>query len=214
MAADQPTPATARLDVTDRIGTIILNRPDKLNALTTPMARELLDAVRRAVSDDRVRALVITGEGRAFCAGGDLNALREILETEDWASARELLEAGRTLVSTLHSMPKPSIAAVNGPAAGAGASLALACDLRIASETASLGLTFSRIGLHPDWGGTYFLPRLVGTAKAQELIDSGEMIEAGEALRLGIYTEMVRGDQLSDRSRDVAIRTADRSSLA
>ena len=152
------------------VGTIMLNRPDKLNAFAGQMRQELADMVRLAADDDAVRVIVITGAGRAFCAGADIEYMRSLLEQEDFKAAGDLVEAGRIVVKTIRETTKPVIASVNGPAAGGGANLALACDIRIASDRASIGQTFNRIGLHPDWGGTYFLPRLVGPAKALELI--------------------------------------------
>jgi enoyl-CoA hydratase/carnithine racemase len=201
-------------ELEDGIATITLNRPDKLNALSTGLSRELVGALAAVKSDDRSRAVIITGAGRAFSAGGDVDRMRQAVETGDWTEVRELLDAGARVVALLHHMAKPTIAVVNGPAVGAGASLALACDLRIAAPTASFGLVFSRLGLHPDWGGTYFLPRLVGTGKALELILSGDIIAADEALRLGIFNRVVPGDQLAAAAREAARTFAGRSPLA
>ena len=182
------------------IGTITLNRPDKLNAFSGRMRQEVAQAVREVADDEAVRVLVITGAGRAFCAGADIAYMRELFEQEDWENAAGLVEAGRDVVSTIRAVAKPVIASVNGPAAGAGANLALACDVRIASDRATIGETFNRIGVHPDWGGVYFLPRLVGESKALELIFSGEMIDAAEAHRLGLFNRVVAHESLEQET--------------
>jgi len=205
---------TVRFDLEDGIATITLNRPDKLNALSNELSRELVEVLTRVAADDEIRGVILTGAGRAFSAGGDVDGMQRHVDKGDWDGIRDLLEAGAHVVSLLDAMAKPTVAAVNGPAVGAGGSLALACDLRIATPTASFGLVFSRLGLHADWGGTYFLPRLVGTAKALELILSGDVIDAGEALRLGIFTRIVAGDELAGAAREVAKRFAAKSPLA
>jgi len=192
------------VSVDGAIGTITLNRPEKLNAFAGRMRQEIAEAVTRLAQDDEVRVLVITGAGRAFCAGADIGYMRTLLEEEDWENAKALVEAGRAVVTAIRKAPKPVIASVNGPAAGGGANLALACDLRIASDRASIGQTFNRIGLHPDWGGTYFLPRLVGPSKALELIFMAEMIGAEEALKLGLFNRVVPHDRLEEETRKLA----------
>lgn len=180
----------------DGIGTIMLNRPGTLNAFAGRMREEIADAVREMADDPQVRVLVVTGAGRAFCAGADIGYMRELLERRDTEGFTALVEAGRAVVTMIRAVPKPVIAAVNGPAAGGGANLALACDLRIASDRASIGQTFNRIGLHPDWGGTYFLPRLVGPSKALQLIFSADMLDAEQAERLGLFDRVVPHDRL------------------
>ncbi len=192
------------LETADGVGTITLNRPDKLNAFAGRMRQEVAAAVRAMADDDSVRVLVITGAGRAFCAGADIGYMKDLGEKADSASLQALVEAGRSVVTTIRATPKPVIASVNGPAAGGGANMALACDIRIASRKASIGQTFNRIGLHPDWGGTYFLPRLVGASKALELVFSAEMVPADEALRLGIFSRVVPHDQLETETRKLA----------
>jgi len=204
-----------RFDVDDDgIGTITLNRPEKLNALSNELSRELAETALRAAGDHHVRAIVITGAGRAFCAGGDIDSMRRHAEAEDWRAIGEILQAGATIVAALHAMPKPTVAAVNGPAVGAGGSLALACDFRIASASASFGLVFSRLGLHPDWGGTYFLPRLVGAGKALELILSGDIVDATEGARLGIFNRVTDADHLLSTAREFAVTFAAKAPLA
>ena len=175
----------------DAVATITLNRPDKLNAFTGTMREDLLDALRASESDDDVRVVVITGTGRAFCAGGDVEYMASLQQSGDLASFRKLLDAGRDIVLQIATMAKPVIAAINGVAAGAGCNLALACDYRIASEQAKLSESFVRIGLHPDWGGTWLLPRLVGRARAMELMLSGRMVDATEALAIGMVDRVV-----------------------
>jgi len=172
--------------ITDSIATITLNRPEKLNAFTGTMREDLLDALRACEEDADVRVVVITGAGRAFCAGGDVEFMSGLQKNGDVSSFRKLLDAGRDVILQIATMPKPVIAAVNGIAAGAGCNLALACDYRIASEQAKLSESFVRIGLHPDWGGTWFLPRLVGRSRALEILMSGRAVDATEALAIGM----------------------------
>ena len=202
------------MNVEDGVGTITLNRPDKLNAFAGRMRQEVADAVRAMAADDAVRVLVITGAGRAFCAGADIGYMREILEKEDWEAGTALVEAGREVVTTIRATAKPVIASVNGPAAGGGANLALSCDLRIASDRATIGQTFNRIGLHPDWGGTFFLPRLVGPAKALELVYTAEMLPAAEALALGLFNRVVRHDRLPEETSALATLLAAKPPIA
>ena len=181
----------------DRVTTITLNRPDKLNAFGGPMREELLDALRAAASDDETRVVVITGAGRAFCSGGDVDYMAGLQRAGDETSFRRLLDAGRAIVTTIATMEKPVIAAENGVAAGAGCNLALACDYRIAADAAKFGETFVRIGIHPDWGGTWLLPRLVGRSRALELMMTGRIIDAAEALAIGMVDRVVPGEQLA-----------------
>ncbi|HEV7920874.1 MAG TPA: enoyl-CoA hydratase-related protein [Thermoanaerobaculia bacterium] len=175
----------------ERVTTITLNRPEKLNAFGGTMREELLAALRAAEADPATRAIVITGAGRAFCAGGDVDFMSGLQQAGDVERFRTLLDAGRDIVTTIVEMPKPVIAAVNGVAAGAGCNLALACDYRIAAESARLGETFVRIGLHPDWGGTWLLPRLVGRGRAFELMATGRIVDAAEALSMGMVDRVV-----------------------
>jgi 2-(1,2-epoxy-1,2-dihydrophenyl)acetyl-CoA isomerase len=177
--------------VAEGVATITLNRPEKLNAFTGTMREDLLDALRASESEEHVRVVVITGAGRAFCAGGDVEAMARLQQSGDVAAFRKLLDAGRNIVLRIASMAKPVIAAVNGVAAGAGCNLALACDYRIASEQAKLSESFVRIGLHPDWGGTWLLPRLVGKSRAMELMMTGRMVDAAEALAIGMVDRVV-----------------------
>ncbi len=188
----------------DGIGSITLNRPDKLNAFADQMRQEIAAAVRELGGRDDVKVIVLTGAGRAFCAGADVTYMKELLDRGDEAGVRAVVQAGNDAVTAIREAPQPVIASINGPAAGAGANLALACDLRIASDRATFGESFNRVGLHPDWGGTYFLPRLVGPAVAAELFFTGAMITAEEAQRLGIFNRVVPHDRLAEVTDELA----------
>ena len=186
--------------------TITLNRPDKLNAFVGHMRRDLAEALEHAGSDRSVRAVIITGAGRAFCAGGDVRFMAELMERNDTEEFTRILGAGRRVILAIRQMTQPVIAAVNGPASGAGANLAFACDLRIAATTATFSQSFLKVGLHPDWGGTFFLPRLVTPNKACELFFLGEAIDAAEALRLGIVNQVVEPEELETATMQLAER--------
>ena len=196
------------------VATITLNRPEKLNAFTGTMREDLLEALRACEREDAVRVVVITGAGRAFCAGGDVEFMSTLQKSGDLASFRKLLDAGRDVVLQIASMPKPVIASINGVAAGAGCNLALACDYRIASDEAKLGETFVRIGLHPDWGGTWLLPRLVGRGRAMEILMSGRMVGAAEAVVIGMVDRMVPAVDLTRETESLARSFADGSPFA
>ena len=161
-----------------------------------------------------MRVIVITGAGRGFCAGADVGYMAELVERRDVEAMAALVDAGRHVMTTIRQSRKPVIASVNGVAAGGGANLALACDIRIASDLASLGQTFNRIGLHPDWGGTYFLPRLVGPAKALELVWLADIIVAPECERLGLFNRVVPHSLLAEATRTWARALADKPALA
>jgi len=197
-------------DSKDAIVTLTLNRPERLNALGDTLREELYDAIVRISDDPEARVIVITGAGRGFCAGGDMKAAHE---AQEGGRERALLDRVAPfrdkVVLAMRDSPKPIIAAVNGPAAGAGMNLALACDMRLASTAARFGQTFVKRGLHVDWGGTYFLPRLVGMAKACELIFTGEMISAEEADALGLLNALVPPEQLMSATYELARKLAD-----
>jgi 2-(1,2-epoxy-1,2-dihydrophenyl)acetyl-CoA isomerase len=202
--------------VADRIATLTLNRPERLNALGDTLRDDLHDAVSKAGVDPEVRVLVITGAGRGFCSGGDVKTMSERDQAGQAAyTLHERVAPSRDqTVLAMRDCPKPIIAAVNGPAAGAGFNLALACDMRIASTAAKFTQAFVRRGLHPDWGGTYFLPRIVGTAKACELIFTGETIDAAEALRLGIVNAVVAPEELMAKTNELAGKIANGPPIA
>jgi 2-(1,2-epoxy-1,2-dihydrophenyl)acetyl-CoA isomerase len=186
------------------VTTITLNRPDKLNAFSGTMREDLLAALQAAEADTECRVVVLTGAGRAFCAGGDVEYMSGLQKKGDVESFRKLLNAGRDIVVQLAGMAKPVIASVNGVAAGAGCNLALACDYRLASDKAKLGETFVKIGIHPDWGGTWFLPRLVGRSTAFELLATGRMVDAAEALAIGMVDRVVPAEALAEQTAQLA----------
>jgi 2-(1,2-epoxy-1,2-dihydrophenyl)acetyl-CoA isomerase len=187
-----------------RLGWIRINRPERLNAFADDM-RDRLDAALAELEDEpTVRCVAITGVGRAFSTGGDVERLAALTASKDATAFENLVRTGIRVVRRIDSMRKPVIAAVNGTAAGAGAALALACDLRIASQNASIGLTFIRIGLHPDWGAAYFLPRLIGSALAAELVYTGGMINAKRAERVGLFNSVVPAAELESAVRGLA----------
>jgi 2-(1,2-epoxy-1,2-dihydrophenyl)acetyl-CoA isomerase len=186
------------------IGAITLNRPDKLNAFGGTMREELLSALRSAEEDLRCRVVVITGAGRAFSAGGDIEFMSSLQKARDVDSFGKLLDAGRNVILQIVSMRPPVIASINGVAAGAGCNLALACDYRIAADDAKLGQTFVKIGLHPDWGGTWLLPRAIGRARALELMATGRMIDAVDALEMGMIDRIVPSASLAEETAKLA----------
>jgi 2-(1,2-epoxy-1,2-dihydrophenyl)acetyl-CoA isomerase len=196
--------------VKDGVALLTLNRPDRLNALSPAMLDALLEALPRLAADADVGAVVLTGSGRGFCAGGDVKAMAEGREfggvtLEDKAQAlRARMEASRWL----HEMPKPTIAMVRGAAAGAGLSLALACDLRVAAEGARFATAFARVGYSGDFGGSYFLSQLVGTAKARELYFTADIVDAAQALALGLVNRVVPDARLEDETLALARRLA------
>jgi 2-(1,2-epoxy-1,2-dihydrophenyl)acetyl-CoA isomerase len=196
--------------VKDGVATLTLNRPDRLNALSPAMLDGLLEALPRLAADPEVGVVVVTGAGRAFCAGGDVKAMAEGRELGG-ATPEAKTDAlrGRMEVSRwLHEMPKPTIAMVRGAAAGAGLSLALACDLRLAGESARFATAFARVGYSGDFGGSFFLTRLVGTAKARELYFTADIVESAQALALGLVNRVVPDARLEDETLALARRLA------
>jgi len=190
----------------DGIATLVMNRPDRLNALNNELTTALNDALGRLAEEESVRVVVITGAGRAFCAGGDLALIGKGRATGATQSLEPLLRSGMQAVLRMRTMSQPVIAAVNGAAAGAGMNIALAADIRIAAEEAAFGQNFAKVGLFPDFGGTYFLPQLVGPARAAELFYTGDMIDAKAALRLGIVNQVVPGVQLEAEVKALALK--------
>ena len=194
----------------DEITTITLNRPDKLNAFSGTMREDLVAALRSAAG----LVVVITGAGRAFCAGGDIELMSSLQKNRDTEAFRKLLDAGREVVMQIATMPRPVIASVNGVAAGAGCNLALACDYRIASDSAKFAQSFVRIGLHPDWGGTWFLPRAVGRSAAFEMMATGRIVDAEEALHIGLADRVAPAASLGDETQKLARAIASGPPLA
>jgi len=197
--------ADLRIETADGVATVTLDRPDALNALTVPLKEALVEAFRAFASDDAVRAVVLTGAGRAFCAGQDLH---ERLQPDALPLADEIRARYNPLIRAMRALPKPIVAAVNGVAAGAGASLAFACDIRIAAEAASFLLAFGRVGLIPDSGATWLLPRLIGGAKAAELALTTDPLSAADAERLGLVARVVPPAELLQEARALARRLA------
>lgn len=202
-------------DVKDRIATMTLNRPERLNALGGSLREDLLDAIQKAGADDEVRVIVITGAGRGFCSGGDVKAMSEREKSGDGGAIKDKYVPIRDrIVIAMRECPKPIIAAVNGAAAGAGMSMAMACDIRLAANTAKFSQAFVKRGLHPDWGGSWFLPRIVGTAKACELIFTGDAIDAQTAFDLGILNAVVAPEALMEETYKLAKKIADGPPIA
>ncbi len=197
--------AGLRYDVDEAIATIVLDRPAALNAFTVPLKESLLAAFDAAEADARVRAVVLTGAGRAFSAGQDL---KERLEPDAAPLDVELRERYNPIVRAMRRSTKPIVGAINGIAAGAGASIAFACDVRIAAESASFLLAFGRVGLIPDSGATWMLPRLVGVAKAAELALLAEPLSARDAERFGLVARVVPDADLASDARAVALNLA------
>jgi 2-(1,2-epoxy-1,2-dihydrophenyl)acetyl-CoA isomerase len=195
-----------RFDAADGVATITLDRPDALNALTVGLKQELLGAFERVANDRSVRAVVLTGAGRAFCAGQDL---RERLEPDALPLADEIRLRYNPLIRAMRALDRPIVGAINGIAAGAGASLAFACDIRVASDSASFLLAFGRVGLIPDSGATWLLPRLIGGAKAAELALTTEPLAATDAERYGLVARVVPPDALMAEAAALARRLAD-----
>jgi len=198
--------ADLRVEIADRVATVTLDRPEALNALTVSLKEELLRTCVDLAGDPTVRAIVLTGAGRAFCAGQDL---RERLQPDAAPLDVELRERYNPLILAMRRLEKPIVGAINGIAAGAGASLAFACDVRVAAEGASFLLAFGRLGLVPDSGATWLLPRLVGAAKAAELILAGTALSAGDAERLGLVAKVVPAESVVEEAQGVARRLAD-----
>lgn len=202
MTTDTPAPLT--LDVTDGLATITLARPQAMNSLDTATKEALLGVIRQVADDDHVRAVVLTGSGRAFCVGQDLKEhvrnLGEKSMEEIWATVDQHYSP---IALGLATMPKPVVAAVGGVAAGAGLSLALACDLRIAADSASFTTAFTGIALSCDTGSSWTLPRVVGPTRAMDLLLRPRSVGAAEALDIGLVTEVVPADDLGDRAAEV-----------
>jgi len=197
-------------EVTDGVAVLTMNRPDRLNALSREMLDAMLEALPRLAASADVGVVVLTGSGRGFCAGGDVKAMAEGREAEG-VTLEERAQSLRSRMETsrwLHEMPKPTIAMVRGAAAGAGLSLAMACDLRIASDTARFATAFARVGYSGDFGGSYYLTQLVGTAKARELYFTAEILDAEQALALGLVNRVVPDADLEKETRALAGRLA------
>ncbi len=211
-----------RYDVADGIATITLDRPDKLNAFTPTMMRELIAAFDAVDADDAVRCVIVTGEGRAFCAGADLSAGAKTFDYENRGDtspvgpngelryySESARDGGGRLTLRIFECLKPVIAAINGPAVGIGATMTLAMDIRLASETARVGFVFARRGIVPEACSSFFLPRIVGISQALEWCYSGRVFDAAEALKGGLVSEVLRADRLLARAQEMAREIAD-----
>lgn len=202
----------------DGIATLTINRPQSRNSMTTEVMQGLSEAMLRLANDPAVRLVVLTGAGGAFCAGGDVkgfvNKEPGSANSLPFEQNVNLLRASMEVSRWLHEMPKPTLAVISGPAAGAGLSLALACDLRIAADDAKLTTAFSKIGLSGDFGGSYFLNLLVGAAKAREMYFTGEVVLGAQAARIGLVNRSVPKDQLAQAAHDWALELAALPTLA
>lgn len=194
------------LEKEDGIAIIKLNRPEKSNALNPEMADELVEAIKEVAQDEGVKVVVLTGAGRAFCGGGDVDS--SMFSITDPREAKETVEQFGKVTLGLSNLAKPSIASVNGVAAGGGCGYILACDIIIAAENAKFVIPYVNVALHPDCGCTYLLPRAVGVAKACELIFTGDLIDAKEAERIGLVNKVVPADQLGTVTRELAQKIA------
>lgn len=210
-------------DVADGVATITMNRPDKLNAFTGTMMAEMIDAFDQVDADDDVRVVIVTGAGRAFCAGADLSAGAKTFDYDQRSDRpekgggevalsydmEEARDGGGRLTLRIFECLKPVIAAINGPAVGIGSTMTLAMDIRFASDSARMGFVFSRRGIVPEAASSFFLPRLVGIQQALEWCYSGRVFDAAEALKGGLVKEVVPGDQLLARANELAREIAD-----
>ena len=218
---------TLKYDVADKVLTTTLNRPDSLNAFTVTMADEMIDAFERAGRDDDVRVIVVTGAGKAFCAGMDLSVdgnvfgLDETLEPtledleergEDPAIKRGVRDTGGRLALAIYDCPKPVIAAINGAAVGIGATMTLPMDIRLASTKARIGFVFNKIGITPEAASTWFLPRIVGMSKALEWCYSAEILTAEKAHAAGLVSDVVTPEELLPAAQKIARQIADNTS--
>jgi 2-(1,2-epoxy-1,2-dihydrophenyl)acetyl-CoA isomerase len=208
----QPSPQESQPDknqlviqeVAGAVLTIRLNRPDKLNALTQELGDQLVHAVLAAAENKDIHVIVITGAGRAFCAGGDIEFLRDARKRKATAEVEKLVLTGKEIARAVANMPKLVVAAVNGPAAGGGMNLALCADIRICSDQAKFCESFLQVGLFPDYGGTYFLPRIVGPTRACELFYTAQMLSPDDALKLGLVSRVIPQAEFEAETKKLA----------
>jgi len=201
------TPRSFRYDESGAVATITLDRPESLNALTFEVYRELTETFRGLAGRPGVRAVVLTGTGRAFCTGGDVKDIIGHLVQRDRSALLEFTRLTCDLVRAMCALPRPIVAALNGTVAGAGAILAIASDLRIAADTAKIAFLFVKVGLSgADMGAAWMLPRIVGLGRATELLMTGEFVDPAEALRIGLYNRVVPADRLAVETRDMVDR--------
>ncbi|WJR78055.1 enoyl-CoA hydratase [Bradyrhizobium sp. NP1] len=198
----------------DGLLTITMNRPERRNALNPDMVRGLVEAARRAAEDHEVRAVLFKGAGGTFCVGGDVKSMAEGRAALPFEAKMANLRRGMEVSRILHQMPKPVVAQLDGAAAGAGLSMALACDLRVASESCKITTAFAKVGFSGDYGGTYFLTQMLGSAKARELYLLSPVLSANEALALGMVSKVVADDEIDKAARELALSLAQGPSIA
>lgn len=196
------------LDVEDGIATLTLDRPEKLNAFTADMLTGLITALDECETRDDVRVVILTGAGRAFCSGGDLNTMGEEVDNRPHVTKDRIWLGIQAFPKRLAQFDKPIIAAVNGVAVGGGMDLALACDIRVAGEAARFAETYAKIGLAPGGGGAYFLPRIIGQARALEMLWTAEFLNAAQALEIGLVNHVYPNEDLMAETRKLALRIA------
>jgi len=202
-------------EIKDGVGYITMNRPEAMNAMNAALLGELSEVLRKCRGDQAVRVLVLKGNGRAFCAGGDVRWMQENQADSLWqAGFHSLVGQLNQVIMLIRNLPKPVIAAVHGFASGAGFSLALACDLRLAATGTRFNQAYVNLSLTPDGGSTYFLTMLLGPAKALELIFTGRMVDAKEALELGLLNEIVQEDELVSKAAEMATKLAQGPAIA
>lgn len=205
---------TLLFDVADHVATITIHRPEAANALNDEMGKELFDAILRCDTDPDIRAVILTGTGNMFCAGGDLKSFKQIELSQVEYRFKEITTYLHAAVARMNRMDAPVIAAVNGVAAGAGLSLVCACDLALAAESARFTMAYTRAGLTPDGSGSYFLTRLVGLRRAMELTLTNRVLLAAEALEWGIVNQVVPDEQLMKEARKLAVQLANGPTVA
>jgi enoyl-CoA hydratase/carnithine racemase len=209
---------TMTYSVADEVATITLNRPAKLNAYTPQMGIELIEAMRSADADHEVRAIVLTGTGRAFCAGADIGGFASDIKNResDAQPVERPRRGGISLPAVMRALSKPSIAAINGFALGVGCTMTLLCDIRIAADTAKIGVIFPRVGLMAELGSSYLLPKLIGASRANEMMLTGKQFTANECLEMGLLSHVTSADGLMAKARELCdeIRQCSPTSLA
>ena len=206
---------TVRLEKSESVATVTFNRPEKMNAYNSIMLNELVSVLKDVALDDDIRAVIITGEGRAFCAGADVQDIDALLSLQNELSeSQDILKLLNRAVLAVRQMPKPVVAAVNGVAAGGGANLVQACDVIIASDKARFAENFINIGLVPDGGGTFFLPERIGYHRSAEIFFTGRILSAQEALDMGLYNRVVASEEVASAAREFARDLARRPTKA
>ena len=201
-------PTNLKFDIADGIATLTLDRPEKLNAFTNDMLHGLVEALDECDDNDDVRVVILTGAGRGFCSGGDVGTMGDAADNRPHVTKKRIWRDVQAFPKRLARFEKPIIAAVNGVAVGGGMDLALACDIRVASQSARFAETYAKIGLAPCGGGAYFLPRIVGQARALELLWTAEFIDAAAALEIGLVNHVYPNEELMAETLKLAARIA------